>query len=158
MQNEKKQRCGRSHKESLLSSLPHGMQRFWSTIGSGRNKEPRENPCWGQCAETAKLQAELQGLRSKLYAQREAISAVLQKTDSALRDGRRYPVRPASAPGQWETVTQWCCLGGCDLDIYSFATERDALLFSALLEALGYEPQRNTACSQCYAEYSRDMI
>ena len=43
----------------------------------------------------------------------------------------------------WETVTEHCCLGGCDMGVYTFPTERDALLFAALLQAAGYHPPHN---------------
>lgn len=55
-------------------------------------------------------------------------------------------------------MTEYCCLGGCDMGIYSFDRERDALLFAALLSALGHKPSHNTACSACYAEYRKDCV
>lgn len=55
-------------------------------------------------------------------------------------------------------MTERCCLGGCDMGVYTFSAEREALLFSALLEAIGYRPDHNTACSSCYAEYRKDRI
>ena len=33
-------------------------------------------------------------------------------------------------------MTSFCCLGGCDMDVYPFPSERDALLFAALLAAV----------------------
>ena len=96
--------------------------------------------------------------RSLAERQRDQLADVLKKNDVELRKGRLFPVRPAPISGQWEAVAEHCCLSGCDLEVYSFASERDALLFSALLETLGYEPRRNMACHQCYTEYSRDMI
>ena len=44
------------------------------------------------------------------------------------------------------------------MDVYTFPTERDALLFAALLQAAGYHPPHNIACSSCYAEYQKDFI
>ena len=44
------------------------------------------------------------------------------------------------------------------MGVYTFPTERDALLFAALLQAIGYHPPHNIACPACYAEYHKDCI
>ena len=61
------------------------------------------------------------------------------------------------SPG-WEAVTSFCCLGGCDMDVYPFPSERDALLFAALLKAVGYQPPHNVACAECYQEYMSEQL
>lgn len=104
------------------------------------------------------VQAEISTLRAKLRPRKEILADLLQKTNEDLRAGLRYQVRPSTQSGQWETVTQWCCLDGCAMGLYTFASERDAMLFSILLDALGYEPNRNAACPECYAEYSKDFV
>lgn len=94
-------------------------------------------------------------------AGRERISRfadILGKTDDELRRYSRCIVQPTEDGRTWETVTATCCLGGCDMDVFTFRTQRDALLFSALLEAEGYRPRHNTACPECYAEYVKDCI
>ena len=84
--------------------------------------------------------------------------AVLEKTDAQLRQEARFHVQRSEDGMSWETVTEHCCLGGCDLGVDTFPTERDALLFAALLQAAGYRPPHNIACSVCYAEYQKDCI
>lgn len=55
-------------------------------------------------------------------------------------------------------VTGFCCLGGCEMDVYPFQSERDALLFSVLLKEIGYQPPHNIACEKCYQEYMSEQI
>lgn len=86
------------------------------------------------------------------------LAEVLRKSDEELHRTAPYTVQMAADGLTWETVTEMCCLGGCDMGVYTFPTERDALLFAALLKAVGYRPSHNTACSSCYAEYMRDCI
>ena len=89
---------------------------------------------------------------------RRRFGQVLRKTDALLRREARFCVQRSETGTMWETVTTHCCLGGCDLDVYTFPTERDALLFAALLQAAGYRPPHNIACPACYAEYHKDCI
>lgn len=35
----------------------------------------------------------------------------------------------------------------------AFQSERDALLYTALLQTAGFRPRNNLSCSQCYSEY-----
>lgn len=86
------------------------------------------------------------------------LASVLAKSDAQLRDGLHFDVRKAETGEQWEVVTEHCCLGGCDMGIYGFAAERDALLFAALLDVVGFKPSHNTACSTCYAEHIKDCV
>jgi hypothetical protein len=88
---------------------------------------------------------------------KNTISRILLMTDEELQGVSRFPVwRSKSEPG-WETVTGFCCLGGCDMDVYRFQTERDALLFAALLKMVGYQPPHNIACDECYQEYMSEQ-
>lgn len=89
---------------------------------------------------------------------RDKLAGILKQPDDQIRRSARYAVQPTEDGLAWETVTEMCCLGGCDMGVYTFPTERDALLFSALLGAFGYCPPHNTACSDCYAEYMKDCI
>ncbi len=73
-----------------------------------------------------------------------------------LRSAARFPVRETGSG--WIVAAGYCCLCGCDLDIHTFQSERDALLFACLLNAVGYEPPHNIACSPCHAEYMKDCI
>lgn len=102
--------------------------------------------------------AEITALRRQKGDLRPALARVLKKTGEELRAYRYCAVQPAEDTCEWEAVTERCCLGGCDMGVYTFSAEREALLFSALLEAIGYRPDHNTACSSCYAEYRKDRI
>lgn len=79
-------------------------------------------------------------------------------SDEELRESSQFSVRQSESGPGWETVTGFCCLGGCDMDVYRFRTGRDALLFAALLKAVGYHPPHNIACGQCYQEYMSEQI
>lgn len=89
---------------------------------------------------------------------RDKISKVLQMTDEQLKNIPHWQVRESKSGPGWEAVTGFCCLGGCDMDVYPFQSERDALLFSVLLKEIGYQPPHNMACSSCYNEYMKDNL
>ena len=69
---------------------------------------------------------------------RSTLAGILQLTDDQLQRSVRYIVQPAEDKSAWEAVTEHCCLGGCNLEVYTFPTKHDALLFAALLQAAGY--------------------
>lgn len=106
----------------------------------------------------AKVRADNTELRLRQNELRPALADVLKQSNDELRQAVPYTVQIAEDGLAWETVTEVCCLGGCDLGVYTFPTERDALLFSALLGAVGYQPPHNIACSGCYTEYMKDFI
>ncbi|MFR8333614.1 MAG: hypothetical protein ACLU9S_15685 [Oscillospiraceae bacterium] len=98
-------------------------------------------------AQLVEARAEITALRRQKGDLRPALARVLKKTDEELLAYRYCAVQPAEDTCEWEAVTERCCLGGCDMGVYTFSAEREALLFSALLEAIGYRPDHNTACS-----------
>lgn len=111
------------------------------------------------------LQGELKKARERIYDLERIsqecdgrLASVLAKSDVQLRDGLHFDVRKAETGEQWEVVTGYCCLGGCDMGVYAFAAERDALLFATLLDMIGFKPSPNTACSTCYAEYIQNCV
>lgn len=111
------------------------------------------------------LQGELETLRKsdtdlqrKFQGLGEVFAEVLEKSDDQLRQDTRFDVQESEDDPGWEVVTAHCCLGGCDMGIYTFARERDALLFAGLLTAIGDKPTHNLACPTCYAEYMRDCV
>lgn len=53
----------------------------------------------------------------------------------------------------WTVVLERCVFCGCALEVVPFHTRRDALLYTALLQAAGYRPKNNLSCAQCYNEY-----
>lgn len=79
-------------------------------------------------------------------------------SNEELRKASRLSVRRSESVPGWEAVTSFCCLGGCDMDVYPFPSERDALLFAALLKAVGYQPLHNVACAECYQEYMSEQL
>ncbi len=89
---------------------------------------------------------------------RDEIYQVLCMPVEQLRETSKFPVRRTESGTGWETVTGFCCLGGCDMDVYPFPSERDALLFSVLLKTIGYQPAHNIACSACYKEYMLEHL
>lgn len=97
-------------------------------------------------------------LQRKFQALKETFAGVLEKSDGQLRQELHFDVREAENGPGWEVVTQHCYLGGCDMGVYTFPKERDALIFAALLSATEYKPSHNTACSVCYAEYIKGCI
>lgn len=117
-----------------------------------------QNRICGLEALLEETQKENRRLKGRLEHQRAFIAPLLQKSDAELRDTSAYYCAPSKDGRHWEVVTEYCCLGGCDMGIYPFERERDALLFAALLTALGHKPSHNTACSDCYAEYMRDCV
>ncbi len=84
---------------------------------------------------------------------RDVVFKILLMPDEELGESTPFSVRQSESGPGWETVTGFCCLGGCDMDVYRFQSERDALLFAVLLKAVGYQPPHNIACAECYQEY-----
>ncbi len=89
---------------------------------------------------------------------RDEIYQVLCMPVEQLREASRFSVQRTEDGTGWETVTGFCCLGGCDMEVYSFPLERDALLFSVLLKTVGYQPPHNIACSDCYRDFLKDHL
>ncbi len=115
--------------------------------------------------EINRLEYELQTIKSKLLVlskgpdtQKREFAGILAQSNEELSASSRYSVYEAKDGSHWETVTEYCCLGGCEMGFYGFPTMRDALVFGALLHVIGYVPPSNIACSNCYNEYMKDCI
>ena len=65
----------------------------------------------------------------------------------------RYEVYPSDDGGGWTVVVEHCVFCGCAVKTEAFQSERDALLYTALLQTAGFRPRNNLSCSQCYSEY-----
>ena len=89
---------------------------------------------------------------------RDVVFKILLMPDEELGESTPFSVRQSESGPGWETVTGFCCLGGCDMDVYRFQSERDALLFAVLLKAVGYQPPHNIACAECYQEYMSEQL
>ena len=97
-------------------------------------------------------------IRKDMDAAADIFVKALQMPDENLRALRAFPVSPAEDGTAWEVVTQVCSLGGCHMSVYSFADERNAQIFAALLERFGYRLRYDTACPSCYAEYQKERL
>lgn len=129
--------------------------------GSDAGQEARD----GLEQELRRAQVQLMEARAEIAAQRRkkgdlrpVLARLLKKTDEELRESLHCAVQPGENTREWEAVTEQCCLGGCDMGVYTFSTEREALVFAAVLEAIGYRPAHSAACFSCYDEYRKDCI
>ncbi len=104
----------------------------------------------------AKVRADNYELERKPSGLVDPIDRILHEPVERLRSTARFHVWE-SGPG-WAVAAGRCCLCGCDLDIHTFQSERDALLFACLLNTVGYEPPHNISCSSCYTEYMKNCI
>lgn len=108
-------------------------------------------------ADNKLLKEEKRKLEDTIQYNPDILAKLLNKSDEELCEGLIFNVYQSEGVG-WKVPTAYCSLGGCDMDIYSFPTQRDALLFAAFMTALGLKPQTGTACPTCYAEYIKDCI
>ena len=69
----------------------------------------------------------------------------------------RYQVVSLDGSSGWVVVMEHCVFCGCELETTPFRTERDALLYAALLQTAGYQPKRNLSCPSCYEEYEKSV-
>lgn len=141
LSGDRDQSCG-SYRESLLRKKLEGKERDVKYLQF----------------QLAKARADISELRQLRTSAAEVFAEVLSRNDEQLRKFPAHIVRETAEKTAWEVVTAHCCLGGCDLDAYTFPTERDARLYSALLKAVGYHTPNNRACPACYAEYMKDCI
>ncbi len=81
---------------------------------------------------------------------RDALGDLMALPISKLRERAKFDT--FWDDGQWQVVTGICNMGGCDMGVFTFPDERDALIFSAALDVVGYKFSRGI-CSDCYAEY-----
>lgn len=65
----------------------------------------------------------------------------------------RYQVMPLDGGAGWAVVMEHCVFCGCELETAPFRTERDALLYAALLQTAECRPKNNLSCTRCYSEY-----
>lgn len=105
-----------------------------------------------------KTRADKFELEQKPTELRDIFAAILNEPDEQLRRAVRFHVRKVESGPGWEVVTDHCCLGGCDMNVRFFQSERDALLFARLLKAAGYQSPHNIACPACHKEHTKDCI
>lgn len=83
---------------------------------------------------------------------------ILGKSDEQLESGLHFEVQKPEGYKLWQVETGYCCLCGCEMGVHQFATKRDALLYAAILDAVGYKPYYNSACPACYVDYMKDCL
>lgn len=101
-----------------------------------------------------KTRSELTELRQRPDSFPQRFAALFHMPEEDLRKAAcRYEVYPADDGGGWTVVVEHCVFCGCAVKTEAFQSERDALLYTALLQTAGFRPTNNLSCSQCYSEY-----
>ena len=105
-----------------------------------------------------KARAENTDLKSQTKDFGERFAALFHMPDDGLREiVRSYEIRRKSVGPSCEVVLEHCVFCGCAVKTEAFQSERDALLYVALLQTAGYQPQRNLSCPLCYTEYEKSL-
>ena len=101
-----------------------------------------------------KARAENTDLKNRAKDFGERFAALFHMPDDGLREiARSYEIRRKSVGPSCEVVLEHCVFCGCAVKTEAFQSERDALLYTALLQTAGFRPRNNLSCSQCYSEY-----
>lgn len=101
-----------------------------------------------------KTRSELTELSQQPDSFPQRFAALLHMPEEDLRKAAcRYEVYPSDDGGGWTVVVEHCVFCGCAVKTEAFQSERDALLYTALLQTAGFCPRNNLSCSQCYSEY-----
>ena len=105
-----------------------------------------------------KLRAENTDLRNQANGLCVSGSELFHMTRGQLRQlACRYEIRETDGEPGWLVVVNHCVFCGCGLETVAFSTERDALLYAALLQTAGYQPKRNLSCPSCYEEHEKSV-
>lgn len=128
-----------------------------------------DEPQWADAEQVDdSLEQDIRFLRFQLTKTRSELTELSQRPDSFpqrfaalfhmpeedLRKAAcRYEVYPSDDGGGWTVVVEHCVFCGCAVKTEAFQSERDALLYTALLQTAGFCPKNNLSCSQCYSEY-----
>ena len=128
-----------------------------------------DEPQWADAGQVDdSLEQDVRFLRFQLTKTRSELTELSQQPDSFpqrfaalfhmpeedLRKAAcRYEVYPSDDGDGWTVVLERCVFCGCAVKTEAFQSERDALLYTALLQTAGFRPRNNLSCSQCYSEY-----
>ena len=105
-----------------------------------------------------KARAENTDLKSRTKDFGERFAALFHMPDDGLRENAcGYEIRRESVGTSCEVVLEHCVFCGDPIEVKVFQHERDALLYVALLQTAGYQPQRNLSCPLCYTEYEKSL-
>lgn len=106
----------------------------------------------------AKTRAENTDLKSRANDFGERFAALFHMPDGRLREiARSYEIRWKPGGTSCEVVLEHCVFCGCAVETKAFQSERDALLYVALLQTAEYQPRRNLSCPSCYEEYEKSL-
>ncbi len=106
----------------------------------------------------AKVRAENTDLKSRTNDFGERFAALFHMPDGRLREiVRSYEIRWKPGGTSCEVVLEHCVFCGCAVETKAFQSERDALLYVALLQTAEYQPRRNLSCPSCYEEYEKSL-
>ena len=101
-----------------------------------------------------KTRSELTELSQRPDSFPQRFAALFHMPEEDLRKAAcRYEVYPSDDGGDWTVVVEHCVFCGCAVKTEAFQSERDALLYTALLQTAGFRLRNNLSCSQCYSEY-----
>ena len=101
-----------------------------------------------------KTRSELTELSQRPDSFPQRFAALFHMPEEDLRKAAcRYEVYPSDDGGGWTVVVEHCVFCGCAVKTEAFQSERDALLYTALLQTAGFRLRNNLSCSQCYSEY-----
>lgn len=101
-----------------------------------------------------KTRSELTELSQRPDSFPQRFAALFHMPEEDLRKAAcRYEVYPSDDGGGWTVVVEHCVFCGCAVKTEAFQSERDTLLYTALLQTAGFRPRNNLSCSQCYSEY-----
>ena len=101
-----------------------------------------------------KTRSELTELSQRPDSFPQRFAALFHMPEEDLRKAAcRYEVYPSDDGGGWTVVVEHCVFCGCAVKTEAFQSERDALLYTALLQTAGFCPRNNLSCLQCYSEY-----
>lgn len=104
------------------------------------------------------LGAAARALENMPYEVKDKIAGFFSMTDEELADQDTL-VGPWRVDEKcYEVSTEYCCYGGCNLGVLSFQSQRDALLFSAVMNAIGFQYKSGGLCPECQAEYMKSCI
>lgn len=59
---------------------------------------------------------------------------------------------------EWETITAYCSLGGCEFRHFSNNSEKEALQQGIIATLKGQQVDIGTACRKCYSEYMQEYV
>ena len=105
-----------------------------------------------------RTRAENTRLQNQVHDSGIRFAALFHMPDDGLRENAcGYEIRRESVGTSCEVVLEHCVFCGCAVKTEAFQSERDALLYVALLQTAGYQPQRNLSCPLCYTEYEKSL-